>query len=90
MSYIIHTKRERICLKMGMKLVSKATIAFLSSLSLSSSVEGPLRSIHIEQKRKRKQKLSLKFVIYSLIFFSFAPAFAWCEKAFRLCSGPLL
>ena len=45
-----------------------------------------LRSIHTERKRTRKRKLSLMFVVYSLIcfacsqiFFDFTVIFAWCE-----------
>ena len=49
-----------------------------------------LRPIHIDRKRKQKQKLSLMFVVYSLtffaflIFFTFTTGFSWCEQALTL------
>ena len=38
-----------------------------------------LSYVQTERKRTRKQQFSLMFVAYSLIFFAFAPTFAWCE-----------
>ena len=42
---------------------------------------------HLHQaKGKRKQKFPLMFVAFSLIFFAFASAFAWCERAIKVNS----
>ena len=53
---------------------------FTVALAISSiSANETLRPIHTERKRKRKQKNSLMFVVYSLIFFA-------CRFIFSLSS----
>ena len=46
--------------------------------SLTFGVNRSFRPIYTPRKRSRKRKFTLMLVVYSLIFFAFAPAFAWC------------